>query len=179
MGNRNTVMLAGATLVGIAILAGWPRPRHADPAPQAAAEPDLFPFLTPAADAPTQVEVRRDIAAVAVETPSAPARLAAAQKAAQSLRAQGATEDEVYRMRAAALPAGDADRLAALDRAEAAWQARVRAYLVEAGNLPADSSGANRQRALQQLRDARFSPEEQARLAAYEPHRVPQLTMDQ
>lgn len=172
-------------LVTVALLASqWSR--HEEAAPKAVAEPDLFPFLKPASGVaqPDQGSVSlpqqsslTPVAAAAEGKRSALAQLVIAQKTAQSLRTQGATEDEVYRMRATTLTAGDADRLAALDRAEAEWQARVSAYLAEIGKLSADPS-SNRQQALQQLRNARFSPEEQARLAAYESQGLPHLSMD-
>ncbi len=93
-----------------------------------------------------------------------PARLA--ENAAQ-MRRQGASDDDIYRMRVAAVGPEAANRLADVDREQAQWKARIDAYLAERRNLLSHPSG-DPSAALQQLRDARFSPDEQRRLAAYE-----------
>ena len=91
------------------------------------------------------------------------------QETAERLRAQGASEDDVYRMRAAATSPEAANRLADLDRDEAAWKARIAAYRAQrAAVLSAPDSDVQRQAALSVLRDRMFTPDEQRRLAAYE-----------
>ena len=75
----------------------------------------------------------------------------------QQARAAGASDDAVYRLRAQAVGVPAADRLAALDRQEAQWQARVQSYLqarATAGRLgrrrrARDGTGATAGTALQ------------------------------
>jgi lipase chaperone LimK len=91
------------------------------------------------------------------------------QDAAERLRAQGASEDDVYRMRAAAVSPEAANRLADLDRDEASWKARIAAYQAQrSGILSAPGNDETRQEAIAELRAKMFTPEEQRRLAAYE-----------
>ncbi len=91
------------------------------------------------------------------------------QEAAEKLRAQGGSEDDVYRMRAAAVSPEAANRLADLDRDEANWKARIAAYQAQrSAALSVPGSDANRQAAIAELRGRMFTPEEQRRLAAYE-----------
>lgn len=97
------------------------------------------------------------------EEREAPMRVIRTEEAVQKLRAQGATDDDIYRLRAAAFSPEGASRLAQLDHEEAAWKKRIAAYLAQRAALPA---GAGVQ--LQQLRDQYFTPEEQRRLGAYE-----------
>ncbi|WP_292932400.1 lipase secretion chaperone [Noviherbaspirillum sp.] len=156
--------------------------------PKAAVEPDLFPFLkatngmvpdspdenrgTTAHETMRHDSPRDNLPDQVQAQPSSLRQLADAQQAARELRAKGASDDEIYRMRAEALSAETAARLADMERAESMWQARVDAYLAERNAL---FGGDAQQAALQQLRDARFSAEEQKLLAAYEPSRLPQL----
>ena len=99
----------------------------------------------------------------------APLAVVHLEEAAQQLRAQGGSEDAVYRMRAAATSPEAANRLADLDRDEAAWQARIAAYQSQRGTvLSAPGSDADRAAAMTALRNRLFTPEEQRRLAAYE-----------
>ncbi|MCX7289751.1 lipase secretion chaperone, partial [Janthinobacterium sp.] len=58
-----------------------------------------------------------------------------------------------------------AARLAELDREESQWQQRIIAYQAKKASLP---GGAQDAAAVQQLRDASFTPDEQRRLGAYE-----------
>jgi lipase chaperone LimK len=88
--------------------------------------------------------------------------------AAARLRAQGGSEDDVYRLRAAAVSPEAANRLADLDRDEAAWQARIAAYRAERARLLAAPDDEARQSSLAALRQRLFTPEEQRRLVAYE-----------
>ena len=99
----------------------------------------------------------------------APLAVVHLEEAAQQLRAQGGSEDDVYRMRAAATSPEAANRLADLDRDEAAWKARIAAYQAQRGTvLSTPGSDADRAAALGALRNRLFTPEEQRRLAAYE-----------
>lgn len=104
------------------------------------------------------------------EEREAPTRIVNVEQAVQKMRAQGAGDNEVYRMRAAELSPEAAARLADLDREEAAWKSRIDAYLAQRGKLLASAAvdADARAAALQQLRDAQFRPDEQRRLGAYE-----------
>lgn len=105
------------------------------------------------------------------EAKSAPYQVIRLEESAQKLRAGGASEDEVYRMRAAATTPEAAARLAELDREELEWKNRVASYLAEKKNLEASLKGRSdeeRQAALQHSRDERFSKDQQKRLGAYE-----------
>lgn len=97
------------------------------------------------------------------EEREAPTRVLRTEQAVQEMRAQGATDDAVYRLRAAAFSTEGANRLAELDREEAAWQGRIKAYLAERGGIAPGNEAA-----MQQLRNKYFSIEEQRRLGAYE-----------
>ena len=100
------------------------------------------------------------------EAPLAVVRL---EEAAQQIRAQGGSEDDVYRMRAAATSPEAANRLADVDRDEAAWKARIAAYQAQRATvLSTPGSDADRTAATSDLRNRLFTPEEQRRLAAYE-----------
>ncbi|MET3131422.1 lipase chaperone LimK [Oxalobacteraceae bacterium GrIS 1.11] len=101
----------------------------------------------------------------------APGRVMRIEESVAQLRAQGAGDNQIYSMRAAALSPDAAARLADLDRDEASWKARILAYVAERNKLLAEPEGQDasvRQSALQQLRDANFKPDEQKRLGAYE-----------
>ena len=91
---------------------------------------------------------------------------------ATDMRAKGASDDEVYRMRAKEFDAGAAGRLADLDREEAAWAQRIATYL-DARTLllkaQVNASVSERQQALTALQQSLFSEDERRRLAAYEP----------
>ena len=100
---------------------------------------------------------------------AAPLAVVRLQDAAQQIRAAGGSEDDVYRMRAAATSPEAANRLADVDRDEAAWHARIAAYRTQRGALLAQPGGdAERDAALGALRNRLFSSDEQRRLAAYE-----------
>ena len=99
----------------------------------------------------------------------APLLVTRLQDDAQKIRAQGGSEDDVYRMRAAATSPEAANRLADLDRDEAAWKARIASYQAQRNALQsAPGSDADRAAAIGDLRNRLFTPEEQRRLAAYE-----------
>jgi len=91
------------------------------------------------------------------------------EAAAQRIRAGGGSEDDVYRMRAAATSPEAANRLAEVDREEAAWKARIAAYQAQRSAVLASPGGeAEHAAAMGALRDRLFTPDEQRRLAAYE-----------
>ena len=96
------------------------------------------------------------------EEREAPTRVIRTEESVRAMRARGASDDEVYRVRAAAFSTEGANRLAELDREEAAWNGRIKLYLAERAGLPAGADG------MQQLRDKYFNLEEQRRLGAYE-----------
>lgn len=99
----------------------------------------------------------------------APLAVVKLEETVQQMRANGASDDDVYRMRAAALNPEAAARLSEVDREEAAWKSRIADYLAERSKLlNAYLADADRQAAIQQLRDSRFTQQEQNRLPAYE-----------
>lgn len=105
------------------------------------------------------------------EDREAPRRVIKLEALAQAMRAKGASEDEVYRMRAKELDPQAAARLATLDREELAWQNRMATYLSERQQLllaQVNASEAQRQQALAQLQQSHFTEQERPRLAAYE-----------
>jgi lipase chaperone LimK len=91
----------------------------------------------------------------------APLKIVHVQEEAERLRASGAGEDDVFRLRAAAFGADAAVRLADVDREEAAWKRRIEAYLAE-------RRGLHDEAAVAALRSRMFSADEQRRLAAYD-----------
>jgi lipase chaperone LimK len=91
----------------------------------------------------------------------APLKIVRVQEEAERLRAGGAGEDDVYRLRAEAFGADAAGRLADVDREEAAWKRRIDAYL-------AQRRGLRDEAAVVALRSRMFSADEQRRLGAYE-----------
>lgn len=95
------------------------------------------------------------------EAREAPLKIIKLQESAEKLRMQGASEDDIYRMRAAALSPEAAARMAEVDQEDAAWKKRIAAYLAERSKL-------NDAVALSELRNRMFTPQEQRRLPAYE-----------
>jgi lipase chaperone LimK len=90
---------------------------------------------------------------------------------ARQMRANGASDDEVYRMRAKELYPQAASRLAEVDQDELAWKNRIAAYLSERSKVlkaQADMPDSERQAALNQLQQAQFTEQERRRLPAYE-----------
>lgn len=85
-------------------------------------------------------------------------------------KAQGANEAQIQQLRVETAGEAAAQRLAALDREEADWRQRISAYLAERARLLANTqlAEADRQTAVAQLRQQRFSELEQRRLGAYE-----------
>ncbi|WP_229476767.1 lipase secretion chaperone [Massilia rubra] len=97
------------------------------------------------------------------EDREAPTKVIRMEASVQKLREQGAGDDEVYRLRATAFSPEAASRLADLDREEAAWKGRIKAYLAQRASV-----GTGSEAVLQQVRNQHFSAEEQRRLGAYE-----------
>ncbi len=121
------------------------------------------PRLTPAQRAERLAGLDKNLSPAMREEREAPSRVLRTEDTVQKMRAQGATEDDIYRLRAAAFSTEGANRLAELDREEAAWQTRIKAYQAERAGIAAGNEAA-----LQQLRNKYFSSEEQRRLGAYE-----------
>lgn len=173
---------AGATAIAAAFLLNATA-RREDAVAAHTAAPELFAFIRPMeavrAQAASEQPVPQGEQAVPASTEDRLAMQApAVEAAAKQMRAQGASDDDVYRFRAAHLSAQSAEQLARMEREDAAWRQRVNVYLQERNRvLAGNASGANRSRALQQLRDARFTREEQERLEAYEPAAMPLLRL--
>lgn len=100
----------------------------------------------------------------------APLVVAKEEETAAKMRAAGAGEDEIYRMRATTFSPEAAARMAAVDQETANWKSRIADYVEQRNRVLGNAalSDTDRQAALQQLRDARFSFNEQKRLGAYE-----------
>jgi lipase chaperone LimK len=119
--------------------------------------------LTPQQRAEQLAALDKKLSPAMREERDAPTRVIRTEESVQKMREQGATDDEVYRVRAAAFSTEAASRLADLDREEAAWKGRIKVYLAERSRVPAGADAL-----MQQLRDKYFSADEQRRLAAYE-----------
>ena len=91
----------------------------------------------------------------------APLKIGRMQEEVERMRAAGADDDAIFRMRAEAFGADAAGRLAEVDREEAAWKQRIAAYLAQRRGLQDEAAVAA-------LRSRMFSEEEQRRLAVYE-----------
>lgn len=91
----------------------------------------------------------------------APLKIVHVQEEAERLRAGGASEDDVFRLRADAFGADAAQRLADVDRDEAEWKRRIDVYLAQRRGLRDEAEIAA-------LRGRMFSEGEQRRLGAYE-----------
>ncbi len=103
------------------------------------------------------------------EAKNAPLQVIRLEEQANAMRNQGASEDDVYRMRAAAISPDAANRLAQVDREEADWKSRIQRYLNERRSLL--SLGLNEiqlSQSIQELRNRYFSTQEQLRLPVYE-----------
>lgn len=126
----------------------------------------------------TDVQKRERLAQLDAALPPAvreareePLKIARLEESAQKMRAQGASEDDIYRMRAAALSPEAAARMAEVDREDREWHARIAAYLAERDRLLSVNSGladTDRQALIVQLQQDRFTPDEIRRLPAYE-----------
>ena len=101
----------------------------------------------------------------------APYQVIRLEEQAKKMRNEGASEDDIYRMRAAATSPEAANRLAQVDRDINDWNSRINEYLEQRKQLissPTNTSDNDQQSALQQLRNKYFTSQEQRRLAAYE-----------
>ena len=101
----------------------------------------------------------------------APYQVIRLEEQAKKMRNDGASEDDIYRMRAAATSPEAANRLAQVDRDINDWNSRINEYLEQRKQLissPTNTSDNDQQSALQQLRNKYFTSQEQRRLAAYE-----------
>jgi lipase chaperone LimK len=90
-----------------------------------------------------------------------PLQIVKLQEHAMQMRAKGANDDDVYRMRATALSPEAAARMAEVDREETQWEQRISSYLSARASL---SDVA----AIAELRNRMFDAQEQLRLPAYE-----------
>ena len=103
-------------------------------------------------------------------------KISRVEQRAAVLRDQGASDDDIYRLRAKEFDPAAAARLADVDREEAAWAQRIAAYLQARAVLmaaPTPTDAAERQQVLLALQQRMFSAEERLRLVAYEPPPVP------
>ena len=91
----------------------------------------------------------------------APLKIGRMQEEVERMRAAGADDDAIFRLRADTFGADAAGRLAEVDREEAAWKQRIAAYLAQRRGLQDEAAVAA-------LRSRMFSEEEQRRLAVYE-----------
>lgn len=99
----------------------------------------------------------------------APRQVAQLQNKVDTLRAQGASDDEIYRLRAQTFNPEAAARLAEVDRQEAAWQKRIAQFQAERQRIRQTiESPTEQQAALQALVRQQFSDQERPRLVAYE-----------
>lgn len=96
---------------------------------------------------------------------SAPARVS---RQVEALRTAGASDAEVFAERERELGPAAAERLAALDRENAAWQARIDAYRAARERILADPSlaDADREAQIETLRAERFDERERMRVRA-------------
>lgn len=188
---------AGAAVAGALLYLAWPASQPADsglPAGHlkdaALASSELKAHATAAsagtraggnganrADAPRTLSFFDAVPTASPEPGIAPLpnRLLALERSVQQLRRQGASSDTIQRLRADTLSADEAARLAEREQAEAAWLRRVQEYQSERAHLAATGQPADA--GDEQLRAARFTAEEQTRLAAYT-QTPPQLKMD-
>jgi lipase chaperone LimK len=96
-----------------------------------------------------------------------PTKVLRLEEAVQQARAQGAGDNEIYRLRATTLSPAAADRLSQLDHDEVDWARRIAQYKLERQQIM-DGNTVFDPAALQHLRDSIFTSDEQRRLGAYE-----------
>ena len=123
----------------------------------------LDPKLSVAQRAEKLAALDKKLSPAMREEREAPTRVIRTEQSVQKMREQGASDDDVYRVRAAAFSPEGASRLAQLDHEEADWKLRMAAYKAERATLQPGAEAM-----LQQLRRKYFSEEEQRRLGAYE-----------
>lgn len=105
------------------------------------------------------------------EEKNAPYQVIRLEEQASKLRANGASDADIYNMRATATSAEAATRLAEVDREEAIWKARIQQYQEQKNKLNTEMafhSETEKQAALDQVRKQYFNVDEQRRLPAYE-----------
>ena len=99
----------------------------------------------------------------------APYQIIRMEENVAKMRAQGASDDDIYRMRAAATTPEAAARLADLDREDTDWKNRIATYQAERNKIISNGKNdAEQMTALQQIRNQLFDVNEQKRLGAYE-----------
>lgn len=100
----------------------------------------------------------------------APLQHALLEQEVLNARKNGASESQIYQLRAQKIGAEAAERLSTVDKEEAQWRSRIDTYLAEKNTLQnnAQLAPADREQAIQRLRAERFSEQEQLRLSAYE-----------
>jgi lipase chaperone LimK len=120
----------------------------------------------------TQIKALDDALPAALkEEKAAPYQVIRLEEQAQNLRAQGASDDDIYRMRSAATSPEAASRLAQLDKDEANWKSRIQQYLDQKNRINTEMAmhtDIEKQAALQLVRNQYFNADEQRRLPAYE-----------
>ncbi|PXX38512.1 lipase secretion chaperone [Undibacterium pigrum] len=105
------------------------------------------------------------------EEKNAPYQVIRLEEQASQLRANGASDADIYNMRATATSPEAATRLAEVDREEAIWKARIQQYQEQKNKLNTEMafhSATEKQAALDQVRKQYFNADEQRRLPAYE-----------
>lgn len=105
------------------------------------------------------------------EEKEAPYKVIRLEENVAKMRTQGASDDDIYRMRAASTTPEAAARLASLDREEAEWKNRISTYRQERSRLLVSLKNNSEQEqlaAVQLIRDQGFNTNEQKRLRAYE-----------
>jgi lipase chaperone LimK len=117
--------------------------------------------LTPQQKQERQAALDASLPPALREAREASLKIGRMQEAAERMRAAGADDDAIFRIRTEAFGAEAAGRLAEVDREEAAWKQRIGAYLAQRRAL-------NDEAAVAALRNRMFSEEEQRRLAVYE-----------
>ncbi len=93
------------------------------------------------------------------------------EQQAAAMRAKGASDDDIYRMRAKEFDPQAAARLADVDREETSWKSRIAQYQNERGRMMKNMANApesERQTALSLLQQSLFIEAERPRLVAYE-----------
>lgn len=173
-------LVAALTAAGLFTMAlsAMREQRNTSKPPQPVAAPNPFPFVKPLGDASAVAPSAAPKTAMSNAARVSPAVLFSTEKEVRKLRVQGGSEDEIYRKRAAALSPETAELLAQHDRMETAWKARVASYLAERNNLRAENMNESDTRdAVQRLRDASFTAEEQKWLAAVENAEKPHLIL--
>lgn len=101
----------------------------------------------------------------------APMAVVRLEETTARMRQNGASDDDIYRLRAATFDPQAAARLAEVDRDDAAWRGRIQTYLAAKQRLllaNARQPEELRLSALSELRTSQFTTDEQKRLAAYE-----------